>query len=220
MKALLLTLLMISTAHAVPVLNRNLAAEGTLITIWPDHADPDHFYFAPNFMKIATDRHNKVKFHFTEYTTGNCSAFGRRLGTCQNRALLTSLLMAGYEDKQLKEAQEGIKKLRPNARFSAIPYLASKVEFDETLKRFVDEHSCSPLAGQAADEVPCSITFNSRGVKKLKPFLNDGKIIAFHFIYKISGLVEGRSSEFVEQQLDYGLTVNLGGEMLVNHPEL
>ncbi len=207
-------------AWAVPVLNRNMAAEGTFVTIWPDHKDPDHFYFAPNFMKISVDENKTAKFHFTPYTTGSCGRLGGAFGSCKKRALLTTLLTAGYELEQLQLAQAGIRKQRPQARFSAIPFLASEVQFGDSLSIFIENHECAPKAGQAADEIPCTLTFNKRGIAKMVPFLDQGRIIPFKFIYKISGLLENGEGNFEMTTLNYGLTVNLGGEMLVNHPDL
>ncbi len=213
-------LLLLTQAWAVPVVNKNMAAEGTFVTIWPDHKDPDHFYFAPNFMKIALDVKSTPKFHYTEYWKGNCGRFGSAVGGCKKRALVTTLLAAGYEMEQLGIAEAGIRKLRPQARFSAIPFLASEVQFGETLSAFIEEHECAPRAGQAADEIPCTLTFNKRGIDKMVPFLNSGRVIPFKFIYKISGLLEDGEGKFEMTTLNYGLTVNLGGEMLVNHPDL
>ncbi|HXH31898.1 MAG TPA: hypothetical protein VNJ01_13900 [Bacteriovoracaceae bacterium] len=220
MKLFILLLLTIAEAYAVPVLNRNMAADGTVVTIWPDHLDSNHFYFAPNLMRIANDGRGTPKFHLTQYALGNCGRIGRRLGKCHEKAMLTSLLIADFEKEQLREAQAGIKKIRPQARFSAIPFLASKVEFDTSLKEFIDDHNCSPKAGQAADEVPCSMTLNSQGIYVLVPFLNAGSVLPFKFIYKIAGVIEGPDGKFQNQVLDYGLTVNLGGELLVKHPDL
>lgn len=221
MKALILIFVFMTNAYAAPVLNQNMAAEGTFVTIWPDHANPDHFYFAPNFMKIASDDKQNVKFHFTQYRTGRCdSRLSRRMGYCHYKAIITSLMIAGYESEQLAQAQAGIKKLRPNARFSAIPFLSSKVEFGNTLDVFIDQHECSPRAGQAADEIPCTMTLNRQGIKNLMPFLNSGRVVPFKFIYKIAGVIERADGKFENQELDYGLTVNLGGELLIDHPEL
>ena len=222
MKALLLIGIFISAqVWSAPVLNMNMAAEGTFVTIWPDHVNPDHFYFAPNFMKIASDEGNNPKFHFTQYRSGSCSSrWDIRRGRCLHKALITSLMVAGYEEEQLLAAQAGIRKLRPNARFSAIPFLSSKVEFGGNFEEFIDQHECSPQAGQAADEIPCTITLNKRGVSNLMPFLNTGRIIPFKFIYRIAGVIEGADGKFTDESLNYGLTVNLGGEMLTKHPEL
>ncbi len=250
MKSLLVLLFIMSHAIAAPVLNKNMAAEGTFVTIWPDHTDPDHFYFAPNFMKIAYNGARNVEyvlvknnngdvegayvetrplriipadyqFHFMQFRSGECDRRRDiRRGNCHYKAMISSLLTAGYEAEQLTQAQAGIKKIRPNARFSAIPFLSSKVEFGTTLDVFIDEHDCSPRAGQAADEIPCSITLNKRGITNLMPFLNSGSILPFKFIYKIAGVIEGANGIYKDESLDYGLTVNMGGEILIKHPEL
>jgi hypothetical protein len=221
MKALILLLTLLAHAYAAPVLNKNMAAEGTFVTIWPDHVNPDQFYFAPNFMKIASDGQNNVKFHFTQYRSGSCDTrWSVRRGYCHHKAMITSLMVAGYESQQLAQAQAGILRLRPKARFSAIPFISSKVEFGTTLKEFIDEHDCSPRAGQAADEIPCNITLNKRGISNLMPFLNSGRVLPFKFIYQIAGVIEGANGVYRDEILDYGLTVNLGGDMLIKHAEL
>lgn len=221
MKLLFLLLILGIQAQAAPVFNQNMAADGTFVTIWPDHKDPNHFYFAPNFMRIALDASETPKFQFTQFETGNCSSrWARRMGYCHYKALITSLLVAGYEMEQLNQAQEGIRKIRPQARFSPIPFITSKVEFGDTLNKFIDEHECSPRAGQAADQIPCTITFNSNGIYYLMPFLNAGKILPIKFVYTISGVKELADGSFEDAMLDHGLTVNLGGEVLINHPDL
>lgn len=220
MKFFILLSLLSTQLWAVPVLNKNMAAEGTLVTIWPDHRDPDQFYFAPNFMQISLDLKKNAKFHLTEYYVGRCGRLGSSIGACKRKALLTTLFVAGFEENQLKTAELGIRKLRPQARFSAIPFLGSEVEFGETLGPFIDDHECAPKAGQAADEIPCSITLNNRGIEKLSAYLAQGKILPFKFLYKISGVIDDGSGHFSLTSLDYGLTVNLGGEMLINHPDL
>lgn len=210
-----------SNIFSAPILNKNMAADGTFVTIWPDHVNPDHFYFAPNFMKIPIDQRNQPKFHFTQYRSGNCdSRWSIRRGYCHHKALITSLLVAGYDAQQLAQAQSGILKIRPKARFSAIPFISSHVEFGTNLNEFIDQHECAPQAGQAADEIPCMITLNRKGVTNLMPFLNLGRVLPFKFIYKISGVIEGADGKYKDEILNYGLTVNLGGEMLNKHPEL
>lgn len=220
MKFLLFLTFFASQSWAVPVLNQNMAAEGTFVTIWPDHQNPDHFYFAPNFMKIASDKKGAPKFHFTQYQSGRCGRLGGALGKCHSKALISTLMVAGFDLDQLNTAQEGIRKIRPNARFSAIPFLSSEVNFGETLNSFIDKHECAPKAGQAADEIPCTITFNRSGINKLMPFLSKGHILPFKFIYRISGVIEDGNGNYESKMLDYGLTVNLGGEGLINHPDL
>jgi hypothetical protein len=214
MKYLLLALLFGTSAYAVPVLNENIAAEGALLTIWPDHKDPNHFYFAPNLMEISQDRNQNLKFHLTEFYD-NC-----RLGRCTKRAMLNTFFIAAYREHHLKIAQEGILKKFPKARFSPIPFLSSKVEFGRTLTPFVKDNDCAPKGGQAADEVPCSMVLNYKGINTLVPYLNEGKIVPFRFLYKIAGVLASGDGTFQDEMIDYSITVNLGGEKLINHQDL
>lgn len=216
MKTLLLTLCLISgVAKAAPVLNNNMAAEGTLVTIWPDHKDPNHFYFAPNSMKLAVDEKGAAKFHLTRYQD-NCNVFKR----CDKKAMVTALFETAYKEEQLKAAQAGILKIKPQARFSVIPFQGSRVEFGKTMTPFIVEHDCAPRAGQAADEVPCTMNFNAKGVNTLIDFLSEGKVLPFKFFYKISGVIQEAGDKFRDESLEYAITVNLGGEVLINHEDL
>ena len=88
------------------------------------------------------------------------------------------------------------------------------------MNEFTAGHNCSPKAGQAADEIPCNITLNRRGISYLMPFLNSGSILPFKFIYKIAGVIQVANGEYKEKTVDYGLTVNLGGDILRDHEEL
>jgi len=215
MKTFILALSLISChVFALPVFNQNMAAEGTLVTIWPDHIDPNHFYFAPNLMKLSMTERGIVKFNLTKYFS-NC-----RFRLCNVKALLNAFFIAGYKQDELKIAQDGILKRFPKAIFSPIPYISSRVEFGNTLDPFIDQEDCSPIAGQASDEVPCSLTLNGRGIKTLIPRLNEGKVFPFKFYYKISGVLNLANDQYKDYNLDYAIVVNLGSEMLINHEDL
>lgn len=218
MKYAIALLLMMNSAIAAPILNRNMAAEGTLVTIWPDHVDPDHFYYAPNAMKISKDAEGKVNFNLTTYRVGSCGYL--HIKKCYQKAFLSVLLSASYETQQLTEAQTGIRKIRPNARFSPVPFLSSQALFGETIRVFIDGHDCAPKAGQAADEVPCTMTLNANGLYTLRPYLAEGKILPMKFVYEIAGVVEGANGQFTNERLNYGLAVKIGGEELIGHDDL
>lgn len=216
MKIILLAFALCSQgAFALPVFNQNMAAEGTLVTIWPDHKDQDHFYFAPNLMKISVNQNNQAKFNLTKYLA-NCNI----LRKCHEKALLNVFFVAGHRQEELLNAQAGILKRFPKARFSPIPFLASKVEFSKTMAPFIDQHDCAPMAGQTSDEVPCSMTLNNRGINHLLPRLNEGKVFPFKFYYKISGVLQSANGQYSDHSIDYSLVVNLGGDILINHDDL
>lgn len=216
MKTLLLMLLTIaSSAMAVPVLNQNMAAEGTNITIWPDHADPDHFFYAPSEVVMAL-KDGKAKFHLTRFRTG-CGPLG--IG-CKSRAMINTLLVASFKDEELARAQEGIRRLRPAARFSSIPMLDGEVKFTNTLRPFVVQDDCSPRTGQASDEIPCSLILNKSGLQRIVPMLNDGKVLAFQFVYKLVGVNFIPDHGFQESITRFGVAVQFGGDSLVGHEDL
>ena len=215
MKKLILSMcLAASTAHAVPVLNQNMAADGTNIVIWPDHENPDHFYYAPSIVHLAK-RASEVKFHLMKYRTG-CTVVG--IG-CRTKAMINALLVADYHS-DLEKAQQGIRRLRPQARFSTIPMFDGKVKFPPTVKAFIDQHDCSPNSGQPVDEIPCSLTLNKRGIRNLVPFLAEGKVMAFQFTYRIEGVNSYPGTGFRVASTPYGVAVALGGEELRHHIDL
>lgn len=211
---LLLSLLFTGAVRATPVLNQNAAAEGSTVQIWPDHQDSDHFYFAPSRIVLSSDAAGP-KFHLTRFQTG-CSVMG--IG-CKRKGMINALLVASFQDEALRKAQDGILRLRPQARFSAIPMLDGEVRFTAVLAPFIVAEDCSPRTGQATDEIPCNLTINNRGLSKLVPFLADGKVLAFQFVYRIQG-VNALANGYVEAQTRYGVAVELGGEALKGHQDL
>lgn len=214
----LISLIMLASfqAMAAPVLNRNMAAAGNRITIWPDHTDPNHFYYAPSSFNIAMGQDQKPIFNMIDYEIGNCGRFRR----CSHKSMLTTYFEAGYRESELLQAQNSILKFNPKARFSQVPFISSRVDFGTALTPFIDDHNCSPRAGQPADLVPCTIILNAKGIQRLKPNLKEGKMMAFNFVYQIYGVVEGSNPQYKDHTAEYSIAVNLGGDVLIGHADL
>lgn len=215
MKTLILTLFFVHSAYALPVFNKNAAGLGSNIIIWPDHLDPNHFYFAPSTIAHSELKGDKA-FSFIEYKTG-CNRFGRN---CSTKAMLSSILKAQFQQMDLESAQNEIRKTKPLARFAVVPMLNGRVEFSQSLLPFIDNHSCSPYTAQASDEIPCSLTLNFKGIRTLKPMLMEGKVLPMKFQYEILGLQEIEGGKYVDAKIDLGLSVQIGGDITVNHPDL
>lgn len=215
MKSLLLALLISVPVLAAPVLNLNVAAEGSKIMIWPDHADPDQFYFAPSAIRLSRGQEG-AKFHLTKYRTG-CSIGG--IG-CRSKGMINSLLIADYLDDELHQAQQGVLRLRPRARFSTIPMFDGEVIFSGTTRAFIDRHDCSPRTGQPSDEIPCGLTLNKRGLRTIVPMLNEGKTLVFQFQYRLKGVSQLNTGAYEQATTIYGVAVGLGGEELKGHQDL
>lgn len=208
-------LLAFQSVTAAPVLNHNMASAGNNITIWPDHKDPDQFYFAPTIMKLAKDSSGKAAFHGFEFED-NC----RMIRGCRRKFLMTSYFEAGYRNQEFQEAKSKIQQLRPKARFSPIPFMGSSVDFGTVLTPFIDTHNCSAMGGQSTDVLPCTIVLNEKGIRNLVPNLLGGGLVAFNYRYKILGVVDVGAAQFKEAEKEYSIAVNLGGEDLKNHPDL
>jgi hypothetical protein len=202
-------------ASAVPVLNRNVSTTGSTITIWPDHKDPNQFYYAPTRMRVAL-KDGRPLITAVDYYEGSCR-WGRR---CERRMLLTTFFEAAYNESDLNDTQRKILTMNPNANFVPVPFISSQVQFGTTLASFIEEHNCSPVGGQTADLVPCTIVLNQQGVYRLLPALQQGKLLAFNFTYKLMGAVESASGQFKDFETEYSIAVNLGGEAFVGLEEL
>lgn len=203
-------------AHGAPVLNRNSGTTGNSITIWPDHKDPNQFYYAPTRMNISVDDNNKARLNVIDYTVGSCR-WGRN---CSRKILLSTYFESAYREEDLKNTKSKILSINPKANFVPVPFLSSQVVFGTTLLPFIDEHNCSPIGGQASDLVPCSIVLNHTGINRLLPRLANGGVLAFNFVYKIFGVVESATNSYRDFEAEYAIAVNLGGESMVGIPEL
>jgi hypothetical protein len=217
MKFLIIFCLFIALdSFAVPVLNRNVGENGSTITIWPDHKDPNQFYYAPTQMNIALDKDNKPQLSLIDYNVGRCR-WGR---SCQKKVLLTTFFESTYKQTDLDATRKTILASNPKAKLVPIPFVTSEVIFGSTLTPFIDGHNCSPIGGQAADLLPCTIVLNSNGIQRLLPALADGKILVFNFSYKIFGAIESAEKVFKDFEANYSIAVNLGGEGLAHLPDL
>ena len=214
-KFFLIGLLVSSSAFALPVFNKNVASSGNLVTIWPDHLDANQFYFAPNMMNLATKAEGKAKFNLTHFKN-ECEG----LKICKKKAMINAFFIADMNKEEIRLAKESILKRIPTARFSPAPFMESRVDFGLALEAFVEKHDCSPSAGQASDEVPCSITLNKTGIKTLIPYLSEGKVVPFKFYYKMSGVLQNAAGQYLDSSMDYSIAVSLGGELLINHDDL
>jgi len=217
MKSLILFAMTLSQfALAIPVLNQNAAGNSRIIVIWPDSVDADLFYFAPSAVRISKTNEGTAKFSLVQYRT-NCTRF---TNNCQSKALLTTLFVANYLDEEIKLAQDAIRRHRPQARFSTIPFTSGKLDFIETAAVFIDKHDCDPLSGQAIDEIPCSLTLNRKGMTVLMPRFARGETLPLKFNYTIEGVLARPDNKFETAKIKYGVAVYLGGEELADHPDL
>lgn len=214
MRFLFIVAFYIGFAQAAPVFNANVAGTGEYVTVWPDHKDPNLFYYAPAALSIAVDRRGGAKFNVTSFLT-NCNRFNR----CTEKAKVTVFFAPILDQKLLEDAQALIRKRKPNAVFSPVPFLASKLDMGGALAAFVELNDCSSLAGLAGDEVACSMILNPRGVRYLLPSLNAGQVHPMKFSYSLSGVSETVQG-YRDVNLDFIITIKFGGEILVNHPDL
>lgn len=216
MKTLLMTGLMLSSSlYAAPVVNKNISTKGSLVTIWPDHLDPDQFYFAPKSLKLSQEEDGSVKFNAFKYKTPGCGLLSR----CHN-AHISSFYRADFADHDLDEQISVIRQTKPKARFSPVSYMISKVNFSKLLAPFIVDHECDGYGGQAMDEVSCSMILNKKGIKEIISRFNNRRPVVFHFDYTISGVVEGENPRYRNEDRTYSVSVNMAGDDLFNHPDL
>jgi len=175
-KILILAGLMMSSGlYAAPIVNKNIATKGSLVTIWPDHLDPDQFYYAPKSLKIAKEEDGTLKFNAFDYKMPGCGL----LTKCKN-IYISAFYEADFADKDLDEQIAVIKQTKPKARFSPVSYMESKVNFSKLLYPWVRDHECDGKGGQAMDEVSCGMILNGKGIKEIISRLENRRPVVFH----------------------------------------
>ncbi|MDH4468395.1 MAG: hypothetical protein QE271_10075, partial [Bacteriovoracaceae bacterium] len=200
--------LSINSIFALPILNLNVATTQKSYVMWPDNEDKNLFYFAPNFLKIG-GRTNKY-FGYLKTRIG-----GKRA------VIITSLLKTEHYDATLEEAKDILLKENPKAKFASIPFIASRVEFNEDMKPFILSNDCNNVAGQAIDNVPCSFTLNKQGVRTFRDYWYEGGVTPFHFYYTISGIIKGATSADDKlSELEFAIVVNFGGKATKDNDSL
>jgi len=203
----------VSSANAVPVMNEN-ASVSRNTTIFPDHADPNVFYIAPNVISLCIDGDKVPRFSYQDLEV--------RFGT---QGIVQMTLCAQYNELDLAAAETALiaksaaAKL-PAPRFVALPFVSSAVVFDPVLKPFIVKEYCSHTAGMVGDEESCSFRLNSQGRRVFLRQVHDRLSMTMQYEYQVAGFLRKPDGSYAPENTIYGIAVRFGGEDLKNHPEL
>lgn len=157
--ALAATFVYSSLVHAMPVLNKNAAVDGSLVTIWPDHKIKDLYYYAPSSLRGS----------YREVSEGN----------------LSGMLMQNVSEDTL-QSMNALLKTNPQAWFEPVPMKNVQVSVPEIYANVLTESKCRSL--QDALLVACDIQLDPETSHRVLPLLrNPGLIIEFR--YQVEGVV-------------------------------
>lgn len=202
---LFLTLVYSVGSFALPVMNENVASSG-IVTIYPDHADPNRFYIAPNIVTVAKRENNKAAFTYSE----------SRLNLFQKIAYIQMLLTAAYTTEDLKVAQEIILKNNPNAQFSGLPFIVSSLEMNGELPDLISQNECCHEAGLIGQQQACSLTLTPRGrTLFLKALSRNALFLTLSFKYSVWGAARRADGGFADQMITHAVAVKIDAGELV-----
>lgn len=202
-------------AQAVPVTNENRADAG-VITIYPDHADPNRFYVAPNIVLIA--RENDVPmFSYNEVRADVPFfwPFAHPVG------ILQMLLVPTYTRDELEVAKAKILKTNPSAQFSGLPFISSELAMSGETPLLIKENQCSHGAGLIEQQQSCSMVLTERGRKVFRRSVRNKMLFTtFQFTYQFSGFARIPDNTFREEVITHSIAARIDGDQLAKYPQL
>jgi len=123
-KMLLLSCLMAlpTLAGAYPVLDAVVGLPNPdLVTVYPDDADPDLYYFVPTSVEIVRDDAGKLRLGVQYWGITGADPDG--VG-----AALTFSVRPAFNQQKLQDVADAVRKKNPNARWAAMPIVCSRME--------------------------------------------------------------------------------------------
>jgi hypothetical protein len=175
---------------ALPLLSESAALNtGSALTLYPDHQDPQKFYFMPNSATIGRDNRGVPTFSLTHWglSDPNSSDAG---GLLVYVGRLTS-------DPEQAKALAQFLAARPGAGVAVLPVKESIVGLDTTLgagatplPSLFSEFNFARKAGRAEDEVGINAVLTRTGARALKASIlkEAGANLKWDLCYKVEGL--------------------------------
>jgi hypothetical protein len=109
-------------AGAYPILDAVVGLPNPeLVTVYPDDADPDLFYFVPTSVEIVRDQNGQLRLGVQHWgiTAPDANGIG---------AALTFSVRPAFDQKKLQDVADAVKKTHPNAKWAAMPVVCSRME--------------------------------------------------------------------------------------------
>lgn len=208
----LITFLLSSSAFALPIVNESVATN-SIYTVYLDHNDSNLYYISPNFMSVAMDEDGIPLFNYTEYKVGGY--FSRK----RNANIQMILRVANYEE-QLNIAKDTILKDNPNAKFALVPFVSSRIEFDDKFRGMFIDHSCTHPSGEYSAEQSCILNLSHFGHIVFKNNIQKRLTLVLKFFYEVQGVERKADNSFQDATREFQIAGRVGGDILAPHPHL
>lgn len=209
-------------AHAVAVLNENVANSGVM-TIYPDHADPNRFYIAPNIVRVSQGNHGKPVFSYYELAKGEYSIISGgkpRKGYTAIESILQLTLAPAYTRLEFEEAKQQILRKNPKAEFSGIPFVHSELALTGLIESLIERADCNHQAGLIGQEQSCTVLLSDFGRKAFLTDIHKQRIfLTLQFEYTILAVIKKADGTFQDQQIVLSVAGLIHGEQLAPYPE-
>jgi hypothetical protein len=181
-----------SNALALPQFSKSAALNyGSALTLYPDHQDPNLFYFMPNSSRIGRDEKGVPTFSFTYFGLKDPAA-------TEAGALMVYVGRLTSEPEQ-KKALEQFLATHPKAGIAVLPIKESMISLDTTdpskqpLKLLFNEFNFAHKGGRAEDEIGINAVATKIGAKIFKASIlgEAGAVMKYDMCYKVDGLGAG-----------------------------
>lgn len=209
---ILTNLLMFLSAQslAIPVINENVANSGVM-TIYPDHQDPNRYYIAPNVAMIA--KNSKGVPVFSYYDTRK--SFWKPIGIMQ------MTLVPAYTHDEFESAKAAILAKNPNAVFSGVPFVRSELALTGDLPSIFSDNRCNHIAGLIGQQQSCVLELTNNGrylfAKAIKHRL---LFTTLQFEYTLQAVRLRADGKYEDTEITHGIAVVIDGDQLADYPKL
>jgi hypothetical protein len=198
-----------SPAMALPVLNGNIPSN-QMVTIYPDNQDKNVFYLVPRRLKMASDPQGQPEFLYTDVSRSLFTTGG----------VIQVSMVPDFSEKELEAAKANILAFNPQAKFAVVPFISSKLIFDNRLLGLVESSDCNHHGGVVGSEQACVIGLSSQGRRVLLDSLKKRGTIYIHFQYEVAGVREDAKKGYEAAIGTWDISGAIGGAGLSAHPEL
>lgn len=154
-------------ASAIPMLRDTRADyEKKIVTIYPDHADQNVFYFLPNSSEFARHDNGAPTVGLTLWNTKDTDP--------QNGGGLLSFVLQSAMSPEVQKELADFKTKHPNARLSVVPFGQSYISGPDAnvWKSLVTDMDLPPHAGVAETEVGVNMLLTETGAKVFASIVN------------------------------------------------
>lgn len=177
-----------TSAHALPLLSQNAAQNvSSALTLYPDHENPNLFYFMPNSSAFAKDEKTGLPvFGLTYWGLSN----GGPLADAGAYMVFSLRLQSDSDQKAALQAA-----IASGKKIAVLPVMKSIVGLSTTkpggappLGRLFDEFNFSRAAGTAEAEVAVNSVMTGVGAKVMRSMIETEAALKIDYCYTVQGL--------------------------------